>query len=422
VTGLLDDLAWRGLIAQSTDLEALRAELAAGPVTLYCGFDPTAPSLHIGSLAQILPLRRFQLAGHRPIALVGGATGLVGDPSGKAAERALADAEVVASWVERLRAQIEPYLDFGGATAARIVNNLDWTASLTAIEFLRDLGKHFSVNRMLGKESVSARLETAGISFTEFSYQVLQSYDYLELYRRHGCRLQTGGSDQWGNITAGVDLIRRVEGGSVHALTTPLVTKADGTKFGKTETGTIWLDPSMTSPYAFYQFWVNADDRDVVDYLKAFTFAPAAEIETLAAAVVERPAAREAQRRLAEQVTTLVHGAAECAQAVAASHALFGAGELSGLDAGTLAAALAETVTVEVGDPLPTVIDLLVASGLAPSRSAARRTVAEGGAYLNNARVTDPEAALTEADLLHGRWAVLRRGRREVAGVARGGG
>ena len=412
MTDVLEDLAWRDLIAQSTDLDELRALLAAGPVTLYCGFDPTAPSLHLGNLIQILTLRRFQLAGHRPIGLVGGATGLIGDPSGKSAERTLNSEEVVAAWVERIRAQVAKFLDFEGPNAALMVSNLEWTGPMTAIEFLRDIGKHFPVNRMLARETVKTRLETTGMSYTEFSYVLLQAMDFLELYRRYGCRLQTGGSDQWGNLTAGVDLIRRVEGGTAHALTTPLLTKADGTKFGKTAGGeTYWLDPELTSPYAFYQFWINADDRDVEKYLKVFSFRPREEIQQLVKESAERPAARIAQRALAEEVTTLVHGADECAKVVAASRALFGQGALEELDERTLGAALAEVPRMEIppGD-LPPVVDLLAGSGLCKSKSEARRTIAQGGAYLNNTKVTSEEAVPTTEDLLHGRFLVLRRG------------
>jgi len=420
VTDVLEDLAWRDLIAQSTDLDELRALLAAGPVTLYCGFDPTAPSLHLGNLIQILTLRRFQLAGHRPIGLVGGATGLIGDPSGKSAERTLNSPEVVAGWVERIRGQVARFLDFDeGPTGALLVSNLDWTGPMTAIEFLRDIGKHFPVNRMLARETVKTRLESTGMSYTEFSYVLLQAMDFLELYRRYGCRLQTGGSDQWGNLTAGVDLIRRVEGGTAHALTTPLLTKADGTKFGKTAGGeTYWLDPELTSPYAFYQFWINADDRDVEKLLKVFSFRPREEIEHLVKESAERPAARIAQRALAEEVTTLVHGADECAKVIAASRALFGQGALEELDERTLAAALAEVPRAEIppGD-LPSVADLLAASGLCKSKSEARRTIAQGGAYLNNAKVLSEDATPTADDLLHGRFLVLRRGKRNIGMV-----
>jgi tyrosyl-tRNA synthetase len=415
---ILDELTWRGLIAQSTDLDLLRRDCDAGPLTLYCGFDPTAPSLHLGNLVQILTLRRFQRAGHRPLALVGGATGLIGDPK-PTAERTLNTKEVVAAWVERIRYQIEPYLDFVGPHAATIVNNVDWTHPLSAIDFLRDVGKHFRVNRMLAKDAVSARLHSElGISFTEFSYQLLQAMDYLELYRRYGCTLQTGGSDQWGNITAGVDLVHRVEHRSVHALATPLITKADGTKFGKTESGTIWLDPNLTSPYAFYQFWINADDRDVIGYLKVFTDLTGEEIADLHRQTTERPQARDAHRALAAQVTALVHGPQEARRAALASRALFGQGELRELDQRTLDAAMAEAPTgaVRLADR-PTIVDLLVVSGLAESKGAARRTVREGGASVNNAKVEDEAWTPGESDLLPGGWLVLRRGRRHTAGV-----
>ncbi|WP_242894280.1 tyrosine--tRNA ligase [Actinomadura litoris] len=420
MTDILDDLAWRDLIAQSTDLDELRALLAAGPVTLYCGFDPTAPSLHLGNLIQILVLRRFQQAGHRPLGLVGGATGLIGDPSGKSAERVLNSEETVAGWVERVRAQVARFLEFGdGPTAATMVSNLEWTGPMSAIEFLRDIGKHFPVNRMLARETVKARLDTTGMSYTEFSYVLLQSMDFLELYRRYGCVLQTGGSDQWGNLTAGADLIRRVEGGTAHALTTPLLTKADGSKFGKTAGGeTYWLDPELTSPYAFYQFWINADDRDVEMYLKAFSFRSREEIEDLVKQGVDRPAARAPQRALAEEMTTLVHGADETARVVAASRALFGQGALEELDERTLRSALAEVPRTEVPPGLlPTVADLLATTGLCKSKSEARRAIAQGGAYLNNAKVESDDAAPAAADLLHGRFLVLRRGKRNIGGV-----
>jgi tyrosyl-tRNA synthetase len=418
VTHILDDLQWRGLIAQSTDLDALREALDAGPVTYYCGFDPTAPSLHLGNLVQILTLRRLQQAGHRPLALVGGATGLIGDPK-PSAERTLNSRDTVAAWVERIRSQIEPYLDFDGDHAAVMVNNLDWTEPISAIDFLRDIGKHFRVNRMLAKEAVSARLESdAGISFTEFSYQILQGMDFLELHRRYGCVLQTGGSDQWGNLTAGVDLVRRAEGASVHALATPLITKADGTKFGKTESGTVWLDPAMTSPYTFYQFWLNADDRDVVGYLKVFSFRSREELEELERSHAEKPAAREAHRALAEELTALVHGEKARDQVVAASRALFGRGELTELDAGTLGAALSEAGAIDVpAGEVPGVAALLRDTGLVGSLSEGRRAVTEGGAYVNNVRVTDAEAPLDAGALLPGGWAVLRRGKRSIAGV-----
>jgi tyrosyl-tRNA synthetase len=416
VTDIVDELQWRGLIAVSTDEDALRKAFADGPVTVYCGFDPTAPSLHLGNLLQILTLRRLQLAGHRPLGLVGGATGLIGDPR-PTAERTLNAPEVVAEWVGRVRAQIEPYLSFDGPNAAVMVNNLDWTSGLSAIEFLRDIGKHFRVNKMIGKEAVARRLNSdQGISYTEFSYQILQGMDYLELYRRYGCTLQTGGSDQWGNLTAGIDLIHRVEGAAVHALATPLITKADGTKFGKTEGGAIWLDPEMTTPYAFYQFWLNADDRDITRYLLAFSLKSREEIEELARATEERPQARAAQRALAEELTTLVHGADQSTAVIAASKALFGQGDLADLDERTLAAALSELPKAAVGELQP-FADLLALVGLAPSKSAARRTIKEGGAYLNNTKVTSEDAAPAETDLLHGRWLVLRRGKRNLGAV-----
>ncbi|MGW3073218.1 MULTISPECIES: tyrosine--tRNA ligase [unclassified Kitasatospora] len=414
MTDIVDELQWRGLIALSTDEDALRKAFADGPVTFYCGFDPTAPSLHLGNLVQILTMRRIQQAGNLPLGLVGGATGLIGDPK-PTAERVLNDPETVAGWVERLRGQISRFLDFEGPYAARMVNNLDWTSGMSAISLLRDVGKYFRVNNMIAKEAVARRLNSdAGISYTEFSYQILQGMDYLELNRRYGCALQTGGSDQWGNLTAGTDLIRKADGKSVHALATPLIVKADGTKFGKTESGTVWLDPELTTPYAFYQFWLNADDRDIPNFLRIFSFRSKEEIEELERETTERPAARLAQRALAEELTTLVHGAEQYERAVAASKALFGQGDLADLEAPTLAAALAEVPKAEVSE-LQTVVDLLVAVGLSPSRSAARRTIKEGGAYLNNVKVTDEEAVPTEADLLHGRWLVLRRGKRNLA-------
>ena len=419
---IIDELTWRGLIAQSTDLDALRAATAAGPITLYCGFDPTAPSLHLGNLVQILTVRRFQQHGHRPLALVGGATGLIGDPK-ETGERTLNPRDVVEGWVDRIREQLERFYDFEGPNAAVAVNNLDWTEGISVLEFLRDIGKHFSVNRMLDREAVAARLAAGGISYTEFSYQLLQSFDFVELFRRYGCALQTGGSDQWGNITAGVDLIRRMEGQSAHALTTPLMTKADGTKFGKTESGTVWLDAGLTSPYAFFQFWLNADDRDVAQYLRTFSFRPQEEIDALLAALAERPQAREAQRALATELTALVHGDVERAAAEAAGRALFGQGDLADLPAATLTAALAEAPNVEipaaevVDGLLPAYDDLFARVGLVASKSAARRTIEEGGAYANNVRVVDPAAQMRVSDLHHGEWLVLRRGKKAFAGV-----
>ncbi|GAA0933387.1 tyrosine--tRNA ligase [Nonomuraea longicatena] len=414
---ILDELEWRDVLAQTTDIDALRQAFAGGPITVYAGFDPTAPSLHAGNLATLLILTRLQRAGHRPIGLVGGATGLIGDPSGRSTERALNSSEVVAEWVARIRRQVERFLTFDGANAATLVSNLDWTAELSAIDFLRDVGKHFPVNRMLARESVSARLGGEGLSYTEFSYQLLQSNDYLELYRRHGCVLQVGGSDQWGNITAGVDLIRRVEGAHVHALTGKLITKADGTKFGKTAGGAIWLDPELTSPYAFYQYWLNADDRDVVRFLRVFTFRTREEIDALEKAVADRPFAREAQKALAEDLTTLVHGAEQLAAAQAASRALFGQGALEELDAATLAAALAEVPKASVPALGASYVDLMAESGLVESKSAARRAVKEGGAYLNNNKITDEAYTPGPDDLLHGRFLVLRRGKKSIGGV-----
>ncbi|WP_424537023.1 tyrosine--tRNA ligase [Sphaerisporangium viridialbum] len=417
MTDILDDLAWRGLIAQSTDIDTLRVAMAEGPITVYCGFDPTAPSLHVGNLVPLLTLTRIQRAGHRAIGLVGGATGLIGDPSGKSEERSLNSAEVVAEWVRRIRVQVEKFIDLSESSGSVLVSNLDWTHGLSAIDFLRDVGKHFPVNRMLARESVSARLGGEGLSYTEFSYQILQANDYLELYRRHGCTLQIGGSDQWGNITAGCDLIRRVEGGHVHALTVPLITKADGTKFGKTAGGAVWLDPELTSPYAFYQFWLNSDDRDVVKFLKIFSFRSRDEIEALEKSASDRPAAREAQRALAEEFTTLLHGAEECAAVIAASGALFGQGSLEELPERTLAAALAEVPRATVPALGASYVDLLAESGLVESKSAARRAVKEGGAYLNNTKITDESYVPSAEDLLYGRFLVLRRGKRSVGGV-----
>jgi tyrosyl-tRNA synthetase len=421
VTDILEQLSWRGLIALSTDREELSSALKEMPVTFYCGFDPTAPGLHIGNLVQILTLRRLQLAGHRPIGLVGGATGLIGDPSGKTAERVLNPREKVAEWVERIRGEVARFLDFTpGPAGALIVSNLDWTENLSALDFLRDIGKHFPVNQMLARESVKARLEAGGISYTEFSYQVLQAFDYLELHRRYGCTLQLGGSDQWGNLVAGVDLIRRVSGSAAHALATPLITKPDGTKYGKTEGGAIWISPDLMTPYAFYQFWINRTDAEIPVLLRVFTFRSREEIEDLERQTQEKPAARAAQRVLAGDVTTLVHGEEECAKAVAASRALFGQGDLARLDERTLAAALAEAPSVKVQagpEGLPTVVDLFAATGIAQSKSAARRAIAGGGAYLNNRKVTAEDATPGRADLLHGRFLVLRRGKRTVVGV-----
>lgn len=416
---LLEDLRWRGLLAQSTDQAALLESLKK-PITLYVGFDPTAPSLHVGNLVVLLVLRRFQLAGHTPIALVGGATGLVGDPSGKNEERTLNSTETVEGWVNRIRTQVSAFLDFSEAkNKAIVVNNLDWTSPLSVIEFLRDIGKHFSVNQMLSKESVSARLEAGGISYTEFSYQVLQSYDFLELFRRNNCTLQLGGSDQWGNIVAGLDLIRRVEQGSGHALTVPLLTKADGTKFGKTASGSVWLDPSMTSPYAFFQYWLNTDDKDVINFLKVFSFKSHDEITALEKAHQENPGVREAHRALARELTALVHSQATTDRVEAAAKALFGQGDLTELDEETLAGALAELprTLVSKNDAIPTWVDLLAATGVVDSKSAARRIVKEGGAYLNNEKISGEDFAPQKSDFLCGKYAVLRKGKRDLAAV-----
>ena len=424
MTDIIDELSWRGLIAVSTDLDDLRKALNAGPVTLYCGFDPTAPSMHIGNLVQLLTLRRFQLAGHRPISLVGGATGLIGDPGGKSAERVLNPREVVADWVERFRAQMQHFLDFEpGPAAARLVSNMEWTENLLTLDFLRDVGKHFSVNRMIAREAVKARLEGGGISYTEFSYQILQAYDFLQLHQRYGCVLQVGGSDQWGNLVSGVDLIGRVTGDTAHAVATPLITKPDGTKYGKTAGDAIWLSQDLMSPYAFYQFWINRTDAEMPSLLRVFSLRSRAEIEELERESAERPAARIAQRALADEVTTLAHGAEECARVIAASQALFGQGDLRALDTRTLASALAEvpSVTLEAAEVrangLPPVADLMERTGIESSKSAARRSIAGGGAYLNNVKVTEQDAAPSESDLLDGRFLVLRRGKRTIGGV-----
>jgi tyrosyl-tRNA synthetase len=420
---VIDELHRRGLIAQSTDEDALRASLAEGPIVYYCGFDPTAPSLHVGSLLQFMVLRALQRAGHQPVVLVGGATGLIGDPR-PTAERQLNDPETVASWVQRIRDQVAPFLELpaerDGLKGPIYVDNLDWTAPLSAIDFLRDIGKHFRVSQMLAKEAVSARLNSeAGISYTEFSYQILQAHDFLELFRRQGVTLQTGGSDQWGNLTAGIDLVRRTEGAKVHALSTPLVTKSDGTKMGKTESGSVWLDPSLTSPYSFFQFWLNADDADARTWLPLFSERPADEIEALIEESIERPAARTAQRALAEELTVLVHGEEQLRQAEAAGRALFGRDDLATLGEATLAAALTEAGSVTVDSEVPSIAQLMQQTGLVSSLSEARRTVKEGGAYLNNERVTDADAVPADAAWLAGGWLVLRRGKRAVAGVQR---
>ncbi|PSL39092.1 tyrosyl-tRNA synthetase [Labedella gwakjiensis] len=409
-----DELVWRGLVHVSTDESALKELLSGDRITYYCGFDPTAPSLHLGNLVQLLVMRRLQLAGHRPLGLVGGSTGLIGDPR-PTAERTLNSRETVGEWVANLRAQVENYLSFEGDNAALMVNNLDWTAPLSAIDFLREIGKHFRVGTMLKKDAVSARLNSdEGISYTEFSYQILQGMDYLELYRAHGCVLQTGGSDQWGNLTSGIDLIRRVERAEAHAIGTPLITNSDGTKFGKSEGNAVWLNPEMTSPYAFYQFWVNTDDADVIARLKVFTFLGRDEIERLEKAVADEPFRREAQKRLALEVTSLVHGEAAAQAAIDASAALFGNGDLGSLDEATLRSALDEVpnTTAEPGTPI---LQLLVQTSLVQSLSEARRALGQGGVYVDNVKVADENAVF--APVLPGGVAVLRRGKRSLAGV-----
>lgn len=425
-TTIIDELQWRGLIAQSTDIDALTAATAPGaaqPLTVYAGFDPTAPSLHAGNLVPLLTLQRFQRAGHRPIVLAGGATGMIGDPR-DAGERTLNTTDTVADWSQRIRGQLERFVDFDDSAAGAIVeNNLTWTAPLGAIEFLRDVGKHFSVNVMLDRDTIRRRLDGEGISYTEFSYMLLQANDYVELHQRYGCALQIGGSDQWGNIIAGVRLVRQKLGSTVHALTVPLVTAADGTKFGKsTGGGSLWLDPEMTSPYAWYQYFVNTADADVIRYLRWFTFLPADALAELEDATATRPHERAAQRRLARELTTLVHGAAATEAVEHASAALFGRGELDRLDEATLAAALRETSIAELAPGGPGgIVDLLVATGLSASKGAARRTVAEGGVSVNNVRVQNEDWVADASHFLHGRWLVLRRGKRNIAGVERVG-
>jgi tyrosyl-tRNA synthetase len=413
---VLDELEWRGLLAHSTDRDALRAALGQGSVRFYVGFDPTAPSLHMGNLVQLVTARRLQDAGHTPYVLVGGATGMIGDPR-DSGERTLNSLDTVKDWTERVRRQVSAFVSFEGANAATVVNNYDWTASLSVIDFLRDIGKHFPVNRMLGRDTVKRRLDS-GISYTEFSYVLLQSMDFLALHREHGVTLQFGGSDQWGNITGGAELIRRTTGHQAHAFATPLVTKADGTKYGKTEGGALWLDPEMMSPYAFHQFWLNVEDEKVAEMLRIFTGLTRDEIDALEKQTADEPWKRAAQRRLADEVTTLVHGAEETAQAKAAAAALFGGGDLHSISTSTLAAAVREAGSASVSrTAIPSVVDLFVEAGLAKSKGEARRTVSEGGAYLNNARVEDPELVPGEDDLLGGAWLVLRRGKKNFAGV-----
>ncbi len=416
---ILDDLEWRGLIAHSTDLDALREAMDEAPVRFYVGFDPTAPSMHMGNLVQIVTAMRLQRAGHVPFALVGGATGMIGDPK-ESGERSMNPVETVREWVERFKRQLEPYLDMEGPAAATIVDNYEWTKSLSTIDFLRDIGKHFPVNRMLARDVVRSRLE-AGISYTEFSYVLLQSLDFLELFRRHDVIVQFGGSDQWGNLTGGVELIRRSTGERAHAFATPLVTKADGTKYGKTEGGAVWLDPRMMSPYGFYQFWLNVEDVKVGELLRIFTFLGHGEIEDLERETIEAPHRRAGQRALAHEVTALVHGVEETVRIEAAATALFGGGDLTALHPDTLWAALVEAgggeVSRDADGSLPAIVDLLVLAGLSESKGAARRTVREGGAYLNNHRVAEPDHRPVDDDLLPGGWLLLRRGKKSFAGV-----
>jgi len=415
VNALLDDLAWRGFLAHTTDLDALASDLDAGSIRFYVGFDPTAPSIHMGNLVQLMLARRFQAAGHRPVLVVGGSTGMIGDPK-QTGERVLNEKDTIQAWVKRIGDQVSRYVDFDGPAAAIVVNNYDWTVGLGTLDFLRDIGKYFSINRMLDREVVKSRLDS-GISYTEFSYVLLQSLDYLELFRRYGCVLQTGGSDQWGNITAGVELIRRVEGARVHALATPLLTKADGTKFGKTESGTVWLDAALTSPYAFHQFFLNAEDEMVVDYLKVFSERSHDEIDELAVMTKEQPHLRAAQRALADDVTDLVHGESTRVAATAAADALFGRGDLRAIDA-TLMAEVADELHAALLTPqdgqMPSVIDALAASGVVSSRGEARRAIQEGGASVNNQKVTDVDARLSDDDLLVGGYVVVRRGKKTV--------
>ncbi|MFW0791527.1 tyrosine--tRNA ligase [Gordonia sp. CPCC 205333] len=425
VTDIIDELEWRGLIAQSTDRDELRAEIAKGPITLYAGFDPTASSLHAGHLVPLLTLSRFQQAGHRPIVLAGGATGLIGDPR-EVGERTMNSTGTVAEWAQRIDAQLRRFVRIDDAdtdqvsqSGAIVANNMDWTGPLSTIEFLRDIGKHFSVNVMLARDTVKRRLESDGISYTEFSYMLLQANDYLQLHRRYGCALQIGGSDQWGNIVGGVDLTRRVDGAAVHAMTLPLVTSSDGKKFGKsTGGGSLWLDAELTSPYAWYQYFVNTADADVIQYLRWFTFLSRDEIAELESATQETPHLRRAQRTLAAEMTTLVHGADQTSAVEQASAALFGRAELTGLDEATIAAALGETTIADyAGGDEPTLVQILVDSGLADGNKAARRAIGEGGAYVNNEKISDPDWTPTVGHLLHGRWLVVRRGKKTFAGA-----
>ena len=422
VSNIWQDLQWRGLIAQSTDEKVLADLLNNQSITFYIGFDPTAPSLHLGNLMQILLAKRLQLAGHKPLALVGGATGLIGDPK-DTGERNLNEEETVINWTENIAKQLVKYFDFFGDNKCDVVNNFDWTSKIDAISLLRDLGKHFSINRMLEREAVSARLNASGISYTEFSYAILQANDYLELFNKHNCVLQTGGSDQWGNITAGVDLVRRVKSKTVHALTTPLMVKADGTKFGKTEAGTVWLSPELTSPYSFYQFWLNTDDRDIATLLKYFSFASKEVIEDLIEKVRTDASSRSAQKYLAQELTTLVHSKEQCEQVILASQALFGQGELKDIDKNILVAALSEAglTKIKLTTEMPNILDILQQTNLCESKSAAKRTVEEGGAYINNVRISDLNWTPTKSDLIHGSLLVVRRGKKVMTGVEIGG-
>jgi len=420
---VLADLEARNLIAQTTDLDHLRSALNSGPITFYCGFDPTAPALHLGNLAQIVTMRRLQNAGHRPLALVGGATGLIGDPSGKTAERSLNSTEIVNEWVERISTSMEKFFNTEGDNSVVFVNNYDWTKNYSAISLLRDIGKHFSVNRMLDRDAVASRLNGTGISYTEFSYVILQSLDYVELFRLHNCILQIGGSDQWGNITSGCELVRKTEGKTVHALTTPLITKADGTKFGKTESGTVWIDAQLTSPYAFYQFWLNSDDRDLPTYFNTYSFKSVSEITEIITKSNAEPHLRIGQRELANEITTLVHGEEAAINAANAGAALFGQADLYAINVETLESALREAGIVEINNSdlvdgkLPSISDLFVRSEIVNSKSAARRAVEEGGAYLNNEKVSESDAPIELGQLIGGQLLVLRRGKKTVAGV-----
>jgi tyrosyl-tRNA synthetase len=420
---VLADLEARNLIAQTTDIDELRSALKAGSITFYCGFDPTAPALHLGNLAQIVTMRRLQNAGHRPLALVGGATGLIGDPSGKTAERSLNSTDIVNEWVERISTSMEKFFKTDGDNAVVFVNNYDWTKNYSAISLLRDIGKHFSVNRMLDRDAVASRLNGAGISYTEFSYVILQSLDFVELFRLHNCVLQMGGSDQWGNITSGCELVRKTEGKTVHALTTPLITKADGTKFGKTETGTVWIDSQLTSPYAFYQFWLNSDDRDLQTYFNTYSFKTVEEISEIVTRSNAEPHLRIGQRELANEITTLVHGEDAAINAANAGAALFGQADLNSINVESLESALREAGLVEINKSdlvdgkLPSISELFVRSEIVNSKSAARRAVEEGGAYLNNTKATDSEAPIDLDQLIGGQLLVLRRGKKTVGGI-----